>query len=96
MIVKVSSIFLLGRSHSESGHFMDSHQNDMTASFSSANGQYGYGDRTAPPPEIPPRSPARAGYPPMPQSSVPAPIHPPDNGVMQGKFNGSCSLLAIP
>jgi len=52
-------------------------QSDMMGSFSNSNGQYGYSDRTAPPPEIPPRSPARASYS-MPTSSAPSPIHPPD------------------
>ena len=76
------------------------HHGDMLASFSSStNGGHAYGgtaayggDRNMPPPEIPPRSPARAGYPLSP-NSVPAPIHPPDNGAVQGKI-GVAVMLA--
>lgn len=75
-----------------SGHMLD-HHGDMTASFSSSNGQYGYGGEksTAPPPEIPPRSPARTvgppGYPLGNASNAPNPIPPPDNATIPGEFN---------
>lgn len=75
------------RPHSESNNRLMEHHGDMMASFTSTNGGHSYGayggDRGAPPPEIPPRSPARAGYPLSP-NSVPAPILPPDNGAVTG------------
>ncbi|XP_067932253.1 SH2B adapter protein 2-like [Watersipora subatra] len=72
------------RPHSESGgHFIDNHQMDIPSSYPNPNEQYGYSERTVPPPVIPPRSPARASYPSISQGPVPAPIHPPDNGVVQ-------------
>lgn len=90
-------VVISSRSQSESTQqLMDSHGDMMAASFTSSNGQYGgYSDRTAPPPEIPPRSPARASYP-MSPTSVPSPIHPPDNGAVQGNYTvGSESSASV-